>query len=38
MIENLALGIIAFGLLFVPAMAIKVALDDKKNDKVKAKN
>lgn len=32
MLENIALGIIALGLLLIPAMAIKVALDDSKKD------
>ncbi|MCX2716736.1 hypothetical protein OQH61_03185 [Helicobacter sp. MIT 21-1697] len=31
MIENVTLAIIALGLFFIPIMAIKVALDDKKS-------
>lgn len=33
MIEYITLGAIALGLFFIPAMAIKVALDDAKSDK-----
>ena len=33
MIQNFALAVVAFGLLALPALIIKLCIDDMKNDK-----
>ncbi len=35
MIQNFALAVVAFGLLALPALLIKLCIDDMKNDKPK---
>ena len=37
MIQNFALAVVAFGLLALPALIIKLCIDDMKNDKKQIK-
>lgn len=37
MLENIAMALVAFGLLLIPAMALKVVYDDIKDEKADKK-